>query len=652
MNDVKVGRLTSAVRQLSSKIDVGYLVLLAVCVVSLSIRLWLLDKRWINADEGPHLMDAVLVLDGKVPHVDFASKGLFYVYSIAVFLSLFGRSYVSGRLLPVTCSLLVGMVIFLLATELFDRKVGLLSSVLYWMLPLEVTQSTVVKTEPLVSLLTCLTFYGMARSWLHGQRSWLVVAGILSALGFYVRQSALFIPVVVSAFIVLSHGRRVRQVAERLGLFLAGYGAVVLCVMGYYSRLVSPHQLWGFSPLGWAVARFASTLAASPQSIDPSSAHASAISWGPIYWDYVRQAVYFDCFLILGLGYSILQFGYGFIARGAPRRTTQHSSESFMYLWLFFLFTAYAFYFYSRGFFIDYSREFLPPLVIVLSAWVLKSIPSLGRDRVLEWFVLGGLCLSAGLFLVQGYFPGSFGLGHHASLAIAVIALLTFAGGFTSSPRRIAFLSILSIIAAFIVISREVPWKAYLSGAGPSLAMVGLIYGLTWTLLGEKARPSLREYGKFVCLSSVLAAFVVSVSFSATVLGLTYDSTWSPQAVEKIAMDLRAQTGDADEVISGGVIWEFQALRRPFQMISHPMELENPLTQEQKAMIESAIVRRPPKAIILDGYTETTYARVLRLAELVDARYQFESTAGPATVPVKLYRLKEGSLASESGRLH
>ena len=38
---------------------------------------------------------------------------------------------------------------------------------------------------------------------------------------------------------------------------------------------------------------------------------------------------------------------------------------------------------------------------------------------------------------------------------------------------------------------------------------------------------------------------------------------------------------------------------------------------------------------------------VLRLAELVNARYQFESTAGPAAVPVRLYRLKEGPVASD-----
>ena len=70
-------------------------------------------------------------------------------------------------------------------------------------------------------------------------------------------------------------------------------------------------------------------------------------------------------------------------------------------------------------------------------------------------------------------------------------------------------------------------------------------------------------------------------------------------------------------------------------------------------MIDRAIVTRPPKAIILDGYTEMTYMRrVPGLAEFVNARYQFASAAAPAVFPVRLYLLKEGSVASESGPPH
>ncbi|MEW6570103.1 MAG: glycosyltransferase family 39 protein, partial [Nitrospirota bacterium] len=113
-----------------------YLILLGVIfLISLSLRLWLLDKRWINPDEGAHMMDAVLVLDGKIPRVDFGSRQPLYTYAIAGFLKTFGITYTSGRLLTIFCSMLSGVVIFFLARQLFDEKVAVLSSSIYLMLP-------------------------------------------------------------------------------------------------------------------------------------------------------------------------------------------------------------------------------------------------------------------------------------------------------------------------------------------------------------------------------------------------------------------------------------------------------------------------------------------------------------------------------------
>jgi predicted membrane-bound mannosyltransferase len=54
-----------------------YLILIVIVLATLSFRLWSLDKRWINPDEGAHLMDAVLLLDGNVPGVDFESRPYF-----------------------------------------------------------------------------------------------------------------------------------------------------------------------------------------------------------------------------------------------------------------------------------------------------------------------------------------------------------------------------------------------------------------------------------------------------------------------------------------------------------------------------------------------------------------------------------------------
>ena len=76
--------------QLFPKAYRDYVLLFTILFISLLIRLWLLDKRWINPDEGAHLMDAALALDGMIPKVDFGSRQPLYTYALAGFLKLFG----------------------------------------------------------------------------------------------------------------------------------------------------------------------------------------------------------------------------------------------------------------------------------------------------------------------------------------------------------------------------------------------------------------------------------------------------------------------------------------------------------------------------------------------------------------------------------
>ena len=132
-----------------------YLVLLLIGVLSLSLKLSLLDKKWVNPDEGAHLMDAALVLDGKVPLVDFDSRQPFYVYVHAFFFALFGPEFFVGRLCVMIFSLLTGVMVFLLGKELFNERVALLATAFFLFMPLEVFYSVVVKTEPLTMFLTC-----------------------------------------------------------------------------------------------------------------------------------------------------------------------------------------------------------------------------------------------------------------------------------------------------------------------------------------------------------------------------------------------------------------------------------------------------------------------------------------------------------------
>src|SRR5206468_707062 len=117
----------------------------------------------------------------------------------------------------------------------------------------------------------------------------------------------------------------------------------------------------------------------------------------------------------------------------------------------------YFYRFLTQAFYIDYFREFFPPLVILFAAWVCSSIPSLAEESRVEKLILGGAFLSAILFVAQSQYKDQFGFGHHASLTIALFALVYFAGKWESATRRVMFASVLVSLLALIVVGRSEP---------------------------------------------------------------------------------------------------------------------------------------------------------------------------------------------------
>jgi len=631
----------------------SHVILIGLCIVSLSLRLWLIDKQWVNVDEGAHLMDAALALEGHIPEVDFSSRQPLYVYVLAGFVKLFGADYIAGRLYGITFSLLTGIIVFLLAKALFDEKVAMLSAAMYFMLPLELFGSTLVKTESLAIFLTSLSMYSVVRFLQCAQRPWLVAAGAIAAMAYYVRESSLVIPVAVLTFLFVLHPGRVSKVVHNFGLFLAGYLAVVLTVMAFYSQYVSPDRFLTMSPFGFlffSLARLVDLPVASVTPVNGEPLVHGVYESLSLYSKFLTEAFILNSFLILGFGLSAVMLGYRMVAhKGEGDFTASLAPHILLHSWVLFLLLAYFYYLLTTSFYLDYAREFLPPLVIIFSAWLTYSIPALRAQGAIETFVVAMLLLAAILFVVQSVHR-DIGLGYLSSMSIALFALASFARAFELPARRLCFLSIFVMLTAFILVSRDEPFKAYFSGIGPSLAMIVIIYGLTWILLERTARPPVRSYATFIALSLAMASFVVSVSYAGCLFDLVFEGQWSPKAVNKVATYLRSHTNDQDEVMSGGVIWEFQAVRKPFRMISHPLRFERGASEEERRAIEASSKLSPPRIIILDGYTERTYIRIVpELKSLVQARYHLVLEAGPGFAPVKVYELNDISPGQESG---
>ena len=391
----------------------SYALLLVIGLISLAIRVWLLDTRWINPDEGAHMMDAVLIMDGAIPSVDFASRQPVYAYSIAAAFKVLGVGYVPGRILPMLLSLLVALPIFFMARLFYNETVAFIATAIYLMLPLELLNSVVVKTEPLSMMMMSLSFLMLAKFSRQEVDPWLLPAGVLAALGFYVRQSALIIPAAAVAFLVLYGSGGMAAKIRRLFWFLGGYALVVGFIFIFYSRHLAFSDIWNgnLNPLFFVLESFKKVFQlvgmAPQQAGSTASLPIEIAGQAPyaLYYRYISQAFKMHLFLIVGAVFSMCWGSYRAVVQKDRRLTIQ--SGMLPYLWLILLALAYIYYFRARGFYIDYFREFFPPLVILFAVWLVRVYPGLEKGNNAGGFVLVAGGGGAVLFLFISRFKGA-----------------------------------------------------------------------------------------------------------------------------------------------------------------------------------------------------------------------------------------------------
>jgi hypothetical protein len=249
--------------------------------------------------------------------------------------------------------------------------------------------------------------------------------------------------------------------------------------------------------------------------------------------------------------------------------------------------------------------------------------------------------LSAAIFVTEWYYKKSLGVSVIVCLSLALFTLFYFSRAVVSPTRKLIFWCSIAALITVIALSRQASLTPYLSGIVPKLAIIGVIFAIPWVFLTKKARPTLKAYLRFMSYVVVLGAFVLSLAYSANRLTLAYDSNWSPIALEKTSAYLKSHTRSTDSVMSGAVIWELQALRKPFLGISHPLAFENRISKEERENLEAAINENPPGVIILDSFTEKTYFRQIPwLWNFLSSKYDLVYTAQPARKPVQIFQQK------------
>jgi hypothetical protein len=298
----------------------------------------------------------------------------------------------------------------------------------------------------------------------------------------------------------------------------------------------------------------------------------------------------------------------------------------------------------THGFFPQYFTEFVPPLAIITAALVVDVseiwIPA-GRRGLALALLVGALWLTA-------FIESRFQLPTLVYVLFGLLALgLSVSVRHGLSRRRLLQLLVLGTAAtATVMTSAAMPFMVARAAKG-LVALGGLFMVVA---LARDALPERKSVFGFAVLASLVAFAFLSYREAGRSLSLTYQAQWPAGLVSPVAKVIEAETSLSDEVMSGGVVWEFVAQRHPYQTLSHPLSLEVGLSAEDGARLRRALRDRPPAVIVLDRFTERTYGLHLPdLAQILAEEYVLVAEFEGAPEPVRVFRFRGRSRETAIG---
>ena len=220
-----------------------------VLAVSLGIRIALLPYRWVNPDEGAHLMDGKLVVDGLIPILNFDARQVLYVYLLAAWQRLVGSDLLAARVLPMLLGVAGTGLVFALGRYLVGIRAALVATATYAFLPVAVIWSLNVQLQAVTLVSSCLGYLALARALrTEGSPASLALVGAMFGVTFYVRETGLVHLMAAAIVVAALEWRAPRRLARQLAALVGGFAAVALVILAVFSRYLSPVELW-LSPL-------------------------------------------------------------------------------------------------------------------------------------------------------------------------------------------------------------------------------------------------------------------------------------------------------------------------------------------------------------------------------------------------------------------
>ena len=181
-----------------------FFVLISVILIAAILRLAGLGRipPGLYRDEAFYGLDAVNVLRGQHAIYFPANNGRepMFIYLLAASIGALGRTPFAVRLPAALISLLTVPATFLMARELFGKRVGLLAAAILAVTLWPVHLAHIGYRVGLLPLLAALAVWQAARGARTGQPRHWMAAGILYGLSFYTYLAVRFTPLVIAVF--------------------------------------------------------------------------------------------------------------------------------------------------------------------------------------------------------------------------------------------------------------------------------------------------------------------------------------------------------------------------------------------------------------------------------------------------------------------
>lgn len=176
----------------------------AILMIGVLVRIYFIYNGQLDGDEGNYLYDAKLVLDGLVPKVDFAARGVAYVVVLAGWLKMVGtETILAARAFHVLAFALSLLGLFLVCKKVWNSKIALVVASAFAINPFSAYLGTILKTESMQELLHIWLVLAAVYLYFDRKKRYIVLLLLFGGIDIIVRPSSIIFFFFVCGCLVL-----------------------------------------------------------------------------------------------------------------------------------------------------------------------------------------------------------------------------------------------------------------------------------------------------------------------------------------------------------------------------------------------------------------------------------------------------------------